>query len=494
LDWLCNEKSHFTFESEEGAIDRPIFAFQDQYTDRKIGFQLCPYYGGTGASILWDQNPLKNIFDEKVDVIITKINENLSDSKPVFAVEFVDALMAGNQGWQRFRRATDSAKAGLTYLYVQPIIGWERDTEGLELRNPRFLPAQTSLAQLTLCSKFGVPSLQIYTKSSWSEYAVERGYTLPTGYDKFGGIDNAIEISSNLIRLSIETTAEIENSLKNSFRKVLYEMFLVSKTYSAFSNSSLPIHANHDCLKDISKSADEYAESLINNRPVTGANALHNIGLKEFQKWGALFFKDVQRGTCSSNFYENVLALLNWKDSKELEYKKKYLHAWSIGTTSNYSSYTLNELANNNRGKLPLTYKSNKSEGGCVVSQRKALRDIISSAYRNLNAEFLNWIYRPGINSESSTIFVVPIYAYKPSGDSRPDRGLMPLLWAMFPSLLKKDSTLVIVYSKYTPRNWKSVMQGKGNELWNSIIEVAGGLIVDKTGEGLILAKEELAF
>jgi hypothetical protein len=100
-------------------------------------------------------------------------------------------------------------------------------------------------------------------------------------------------------------------------------------------------------------------------------------------------------------------------------------------------------------------------------------------------------VYPGQAANELPPIFLIPLYGYKPSGDSRPDRGLIPLLWAMFPSLVTKDQTLVIVYSKHTPSNWKAIVESRDNELWNSITEIAGALIVDKTGDGIILQNSQ---
>jgi len=489
MDWIRKESvSLFEFYGEYGTIDRPIVIFEDTASNRqKVAFQLCPYFGGPGSAVLWDHNPLKNIFDEKIDVVVTRVQDNGIESAPIFAIEFVDALMAGNQGWQRFRRAINAAVAGVSYMYVQPIIGWERDSDGLRLKNPRFLPAQTCLAQLTLCSKFGVPSLQIYTQSSWSEYASQKGYTLPADFRSFIGIDNAIKFSCSLIRLNISENAQVRDSLKGVLEVVISEMIDVARTYTKFSNSCLPIHHNHSPLRlQDSGAAREYAQAIIEHRPVQGEYALHEIDAEDFMRFGTLFYKDAQASTCSDSFRNNILALVNWRSSKEAVYKARYLQSWGIAVNSSSSSEELDRLAQENRCSLPLTYKENKSEG-CLIANRKALRTIIENAYPRLNAEILDWIY-PRVNRGNlPPIFLIPLYGYKPSGDSRPDRGLIPLLWAMFPSLLTKEQTLVIVYSKHTPSNWRSIVESEANELWNSIARIAGVLIVDRTGDGVLL-------
>jgi hypothetical protein len=446
---------------------------------------LCPYLGGPGSSSAWPHDPLADIFDEKTDVLLTRVHDDSSESAPVFAVEFVDALMAGNQGWQRFRRAINAAQKGVSYMYVQPVIGWERDSEGLELRHPRFLSALSCLAQLTLCSKFGIPSLQIYTESSWSEYALKTGHTLPN-FREFKGIDSAIAVACSLIRLDLEASSQAKDLLRTTLKIIIKEMLSVARTYTKFSNSSLPIHHNHPALQPGNLGIeDEYAAAMVDRHSVTGRYALHEIDTEDFVRFGPLFFKDAQEKTCSANFRDNVLSLLNWKSTKDARYKRRYLRSWGIETGVGLSSDELEEIAEKCQSNLPLTYKENKSEA-CLITNRKALRDILENAYPRLETKILRWVY-PGENGSAQfPIFLIPLYGYKPSGDSRPDRGLVPLLWATFPSLVTKKQTLVIVYSKYTPTEWNSIVRSGGNELWNSVTSIAGALIVDKTGSGIL--------
>jgi len=489
MDWIRKENvSQFEFCEEYGTIDRPILVFEDTLSNnQKIAFQLCPYFGGTGPAVLWSHNPLENIFDEKIDVVVTRVQVDGTESAPVFAVEFVDALMAGNQGWQRFRRAINAAQAGVSYMYVQPVIGWERDSGGLELKNPRFLPAQTCIGQLTLCSKFGVPSLQIYTKSSWSEYAFQKGYALPRNFRSFGGIDNAIKFSCSLLRLNISENRHVRDSLEAVLELIIAEMIEVARTYTKFSNSCLPIHHNHPPLRlQDTGAAHEYAIAIIEHRPVRGDYALHEIDAEDFAQFGSLFFKDAQKSTTSANFRNNVLSLLNWKSSKEPRYKARYLRAWGITADATFSLAELDRLARENRPMLPITYKDNKSEG-CLIANRRALRGIIEHAYPRLATDILEWICPRRGAPRLPPIFLIPFYGYKPSGDSRPDRGLIPLLWAMFPSLLTREQALVIVYSRHTPSNWRSIVESGSNELWNSITRIAGALVVDRTGDGMLL-------
>lgn len=487
MEWLkIQELSQLELKEELGPIDRPIYLFSELKMKGKFYFfQLCPYYGGTGSQILWPNNPLKDTFYEKTDVVVTKLMKNNSETKPILAIEFCDALQAGNQAWQRFRRTLDAAESKIPYFYVLPLIGWERDSAGISLKNPRYQHAQVCIAQLTLISKFGVPSLQIYTETSWSNYAKKFGYTLPEDFEKFVGFNTAISYVSSLIRKSIGE-ADIESEVVK-LTKIIKEMFKVAQTYSKFGNTSLPIHLKHPVFQkdQLGKASEEYANAIVKGNPVTGRLALHKISFKDFEKFGSFFYKDVQDKTCSREFKQKILSFLNWKKSKGVGYKINYLRGWGVEMSPALSSTELDRLAEQSRRVLPLTYKENKSEAA-VINNRNSLRKIIEKAYPNIDKEILNWIYSDEAENKKP-IFLIPLYAYKPSGDSRPDRGLLPMLSALFPLLATKENTLVIVYSKYTPNNWKNLITDEKNELLNTISKLAGCIIVDKTKDGKLL-------
>jgi len=484
IDWIKNTRiTNLLLERTEGTVDRPIYIFQDILRDNRIAFQLCPFYGDA-QSVDWPNNPLVNAFDEKVDTIITRVLENGNETKPIIAIEFVDALMAGNQGWQRSRRALNAAINQVSYLYVQPIIGWERDSEGLTLKNPRFLPAQTCISQLTLCSKYGIPSFQIYEKSSWSEYAAHEGYDLPEHFRNYSGIDNATILISNLLRYAIHPDPLSKSQLYPVYKNILHEMFEVARTYSNFSNTYYPIHCNHPSIKveNHERVVEQYALALINKSTVITPYALHNIDITNFNRDGTLFNKDAQASTSSHRFHNDILPFINWKHSADARYKTSYLRKWEVNLPSTIQSFE--KVALDNKSKLPLTYKDRKSEA-CVISNRHVLKKIINDAYPDIEKEVLNWIY-PNTSNQYAPIFFIPMYGFKPTGDSRPDRGLIPLLSSMFPEMINRHTTLVLMYSNETPVDWKEKVQDHRNELWNSISTTAGALIVDRTQDGIV--------
>lgn len=234
VDWLKHNDSGFVFISELGPVDRPIIIFKDSISKKIFGFHMTSFYGGIQNSI-WPHSPLDGIFNEKPDVLVVKINSDYTESYPLFVIEFDDALQAGNQSWQRSRRAVDSAQSRIPYFYILPLIGWEKSSDGLSLKNPRFQNAMVTSGQLALSFQERTMSLQIYKNSAWSDYANQQGHTLPDGYETFNGISSAIKLTTYLMRSSVIKNISVP---KKDLRIIIKEMLNVAKTYSEFSETS----------------------------------------------------------------------------------------------------------------------------------------------------------------------------------------------------------------------------------------------------------------
>ena len=111
----------------------------------------------------WKNDILKYIKDnggalrEAPDIILTKLTD--SSETPVIALEFCNALPAGNQAWQRSGRAYSTAKAGIPYVFMTEIGGYEldgdRNKKAPRTPNPAvpfsyFSYATTSNTQITI--------------------------------------------------------------------------------------------------------------------------------------------------------------------------------------------------------------------------------------------------------------------------------------------------------------------------------------------------------
>ena len=106
-----------------GSVIAPTFILD---TDR--GKYLFNFYPGFGR---WEQDVVAairhsgGVLRENPDVFITDVDED--QEQIILAVEFCNALPAGNQAWQRSGRAYSVARAGIPYLFVTEIGGYELD-------------------------------------------------------------------------------------------------------------------------------------------------------------------------------------------------------------------------------------------------------------------------------------------------------------------------------------------------------------------------------
>lgn len=480
-DWIRECPDGLEFEEKLPPTDRPIYLFSEPNdTNPFYAFQLCPGYDR------WSRSPLQGQFSEKPDILVNQVETDGSEGDTVLAIESCDAIQAGNQAWQRFRRAADAAEAGVPYLYVAPLLDWEHDSEGFELKGPRYQSSQITLGQLTLSSYLGVPSMQVYEISSWCDYAAEEDYPLPRGYDDFNGLQAGQEFIVSLFRQIAGEENTSSASYESAIESILTDMFEVAQKYVDYNQTFLPIHKYQPLIAgNPEESAEIVGEALAENRPVRDEHALHKIALEDFANDGVLFRKGAHSGTCTDRFYNEFLTKINWKKSETKDYKVEYLDTWGVDATkSDYTSDELDSLAESSLGDIPVSYKEAPSEAA-AIGTRERFRALIEEVYPDINSSILDWITRDDRIDEP--IFFVPLYGYKPSGDSRPDRGLLPLLHAMFPQVATQENTFIIMYSTNTPENWRDLLERGRNELWNVISEYAGAIIVDPTESGVVL-------
>lgn len=478
IKWARNDGSRLNLLEMRGAIDRPIYVFEDKINkEAKYAIQLCPGYNR------WDKEPIENVFSEQPDIFLSHIQESGCEGKPVLAIESCDAVQAGNQAWQRFRRAYDAAEQGIPYIYLLPLIDWEHQSNGKEIKNPRYQTAQITLGQLALCSYYGAPSLQVYEITSWADFADMNDRPLPDSYSEFKGSRNGMDYIFSLLRSESSVGDSFEKQRGEALEGILKEMIQVAKRYSDYKDTELPVHLNHPVLTtDISKVVKKYSRSIAEGAPIEDDVAAHAVTLDDFRRDGTIFRKAAQRRTCSDGFYHEVLEKVNWKDSAKKDYKIEYLNTWGIEADRSLTSSELDELVRKKFGHTPVGYKDPPSEA-VVIGNRKMFKNIIENAYPDIDEDILTWIEK---DSDTPLLFV-PLYGYKPSGDSRPDRGLLPLMIALFPDIARSGNLFVVMYSNRTPENWKEILDRGDNELWNVIRKHAGAIVTDVTKEGILL-------
>jgi len=170
--------------------------------------------------------------------------------------------------------------------------------------------------------------------------------------------------------------------------------------------------------------------------------------------------------------------IANWLLKKGMSWRKKV----SIPTTQTFIDL-LSTISS-----LNVSAVCSKEMPFCLLSteQRRILAKKVQVIYKNkLNKEFISWL-----GGDSKPLFIAWVAGFKPRGDdSRPDRGLVPLLRMV----VGEDGVdvLTVVYgpckkamlSKLEQDMW---VLAKENGLWQSVLNYSNGLIVDtKTSESL---------
>lgn len=98
---------------------------------------------------------------EATDAYITKISNDNKTEQLLLAIEFCNALPAGNNAWQRNGRAVTCAEIGIPYFYFAEIGGVELDA-GRKVKAPRFPNPIVPFSYLTSAKALNVVCVPIY--------------------------------------------------------------------------------------------------------------------------------------------------------------------------------------------------------------------------------------------------------------------------------------------------------------------------------------------
>ena len=137
----------------------------------------------------------------------------------------------------------------------------------------------------------------------------------------------------------------------------------------------------------------------------------------------------------------------------------------------------------------------------CILSARDRgdLKTLIANLYSNrISSAFLEWVGR-----SETPLAICWIAGFKPRGDdSRPDRGLPPLLRMVLGE--EHVEMLSIVYGPAKETMWESLERdmwnlADTNGLWQAILNLSNGVLVDSqtsmkmSSQGLVIAARRLA-
>lgn len=120
-----------------------VYNIQFNYLGRHFEWQLelLPGFNKAGrrrweANIFTGLKDSGSFLDETPDAIVTYVENGLETI--LYAIEFCNALQAGNQAWQRSGRAFSTGRTGCPYIYVVDFVNYELDPKTRERKSLRF--------------------------------------------------------------------------------------------------------------------------------------------------------------------------------------------------------------------------------------------------------------------------------------------------------------------------------------------------------------------
>lgn len=158
----------------------PSMPFLPWYEIRCEGRLLCriSLFPGYGR---WDVN-LQDVLQshgvplrEAADAIVTRVSPDGEEEEILVALEFCNALPAGNNAWQRSGRALAYALIGVPYLYYAQAGGVELGRDRI-VKAPRFPNPIVPFSYLAASKMFNVVCLPVYEPSPSSSHAVRQHF------------------------------------------------------------------------------------------------------------------------------------------------------------------------------------------------------------------------------------------------------------------------------------------------------------------------------
>jgi hypothetical protein len=127
---------------------------------RNIEIELLAGHDRWGISISKELGEHGASLRESADSYVTLIQEN-DQEEILFAVEYCNALPAGNNAWQRNGRAITCAEVGIPYLYFAEVGGVELDADR-KIKAPRFPNPIVPFSYLTSSRTLNTICMPIY--------------------------------------------------------------------------------------------------------------------------------------------------------------------------------------------------------------------------------------------------------------------------------------------------------------------------------------------
>ena len=153
------------------------------------------------------------VLNESADALLSDVTSGQEEL--ILAIEFSGALAAGNQAWQRNGRAYSFGLAGIPYLYVAELGGYELRGDRSR-KSPRFPNPAVPFSYLSFSAAADVPVLPIFVSSPVMDDANRTDYA-----HVFGEAD-----LEKFVRLTIlgEDTAETVSAIEEKTIRFIHQL------------------------------------------------------------------------------------------------------------------------------------------------------------------------------------------------------------------------------------------------------------------------------
>lgn len=154
-----------TYSYVIGPIGSPVcpsFDFRKSQEPGTLRFTLFPGFGRWHQDILQLIRARGGTLREAADAVLTDASSG--QEEPLVALEYCGALPAGNQAWQRNGRAYSFGLAGVPYLYIAEIGGYELGVTR-ERKAPRLPNAAVPFSYLSFSASNKTPIVPVFVAS-----------------------------------------------------------------------------------------------------------------------------------------------------------------------------------------------------------------------------------------------------------------------------------------------------------------------------------------
>lgn len=479
----------------------PIYYFQasnqlHELEGEVLAFQVCGRYRE------WKKGRFTFLGHEDTDVILTSVSQDGGVGKAILALEFNDAIPAGNNAWQRFPRIAHSGQHKVPFLYCIPVCDAEvKDGKIKSIRHPNII---VLLGQLVLMARFGIPSFTIYGDSPWYLYALERnlvtkevvGVHDEDRVGKFALLEALLAVQSKLKRRKKQLIVWLTKQRKKIFKECMVDMLAQTSHFVQTDFSLLSKHPLLD-IKNYEQVIKVFWQRLNEDKKIPQKYRFYEWGIDLLKKESASFSKATSTDSLFKDELNPRLRVLSSGSKKDL---RDFSKRWGINIPEDTSKADIKRILTEGEEswKHPLSYKPPANEAAFIF-QPRIFANLLAESYEKLDPKIIEHCRKA-----RPPILFVPLAGYvEDSGGviafSRPDKGFVSLMSTLFRQSSTFCERVLLMYHQEIPRGWReelkrAIREEKGhkierapNNLWREVARFATIVIIDHLQEGFIL-------